>query len=721
MFRKWVRLFAALSIVLTSITGLAPIAIAEEGDTGFTMDSITRACDASRVDIAWTSDTDVKDVMVYLNNTSDNWSSTVPVSAPEDDGVSVEFDHHAVDTVTVDVVLQNGAEYRYEGQVGTCGVSLVSGGEGIPPTEPAKTRITISGQVSDGLGAPIDGAEVCVEVYVTNSQSVVLCDTTGVDGLYSIAEVRIGAAAAGPPIVSANKDGFWQDRAILDSPLPTDDVTLNLTLLPYEYAAVFGKVVDTDGNPIEGALVEMWSSEYARPLTFVTLADGSFKFDNWLISPRPVNTRISAANCESVSFWLPTSESYLDRGTITLDCEVGVVTPSPEASETPVAEANPVSIIVQTADGTSLAGAPFGIYAPAASTLPAGALFTGTVGANNTITIPDALPGAYVIKIAPAAGDLVEFGVQINPTTTLLVVGLDGEETVEFVQWDYLDETVFYPTKDINYDDRCGLEVWIVADQSGGKGTLTFTNAGGWKQVVEKDIPANHGTMSQKWCFDLTGSPDTITFDVVMNSGGRFFYHVTDLDELWPTIIGGRLVSTTPTPTETPTAPTETPTSQSVTVQVIMADGSSLAGAPFGVYAPAAATLPAGAIHTGTVEANNILTLPDLLPGDYVIRIAPVDGDLIEFTIEIGEDTDKLVVNLGQTDPGATETPAGTETPAATETATAEATKDATVDSLPQTGAGGSPSSLLLIVTAATVMVGGLAFVVRTGEVRRRA
>ncbi|MCO5215397.1 MAG: hypothetical protein M9950_04485 [Thermomicrobiales bacterium] len=419
----------------------------------------------------------------------------------------------------------------------------------------------------------------------------------------------------------------------------------------------------------------------------------------------------------------------VDLSLFVLDCEVGVVTPtetpvtpSPEATETPVAEANPVSIIVRTADGTSLTGAPFGIYAPAASTLPAGAIFTGTVGANNTITIPDALPGAYVIKVAPAAGDLVEFGVQRSiPPPPSSSQGLDGEETLKFVKPDQHGDT-FFSVAWVYYEPNCGWDMWVGADQSGGKGTLTFTNASGWKQVIEKDIPANHGTISQAWC-SSTGSPDTAIFDVVMNSGGRFFYKVMMHGDGNSTFIGGQLVSTTPAPTETPTAPTETPTSQNITVQVITADGSSLAGAPFGVYAPAAATLPAGAIHTGTVEANNILTLPDLLPGDYVIRIAPVDGDLIEFTIEIGEDTDKLVVNLRQTDPGATETPAATETPVSSETpaATEKPTEDATVDSLPQTGAGGSPSSLLLIVTAATVMVGGFAFVVRTGEVRRRA
>lgn len=88
----------------------------------------------------------------------------------------------------------------------------------------------------------------------------------------------------------------------------------------------------------------------------------------------------------------------------------------------------PVTVQVILPGGESVEGAEFGLYAPAASALPPGAFHTGIVGPNNTLTLPELIPGTYRIVIAPEDGTLIEFNITLDENDTALVVDLTEDD-----------------------------------------------------------------------------------------------------------------------------------------------------------------------------------------------------------------------------------------------------------------------------------------------------
>ncbi len=160
------------------------------------------------------------------------------------------------------------------------------------------------------------------------------------------------------------------------------------------------------------------------------------------------------------------------------------------------------------------------------------------------------------------------------------------------------------------------------------------------------------------------------------------------------------LETPTPTPTmsvETPTpTPTETPVTKTTSITVEMWDGSSIEGAVWNLYAPVASQSIADAYDTGTLGAENNAVLTDIPEGNYVFEVAPAGMDAQRWDITIGPDSEEIVLQFAQPDvpatPGATPpatTAPGEPTPAPT---------SATVSGLPDTGAGPSSSSTVLML-----------------------
>ncbi|MCO5216522.1 MAG: hypothetical protein M9950_10260 [Thermomicrobiales bacterium] len=108
-------------------------------------------------------------------------------------------------------------------------------------------------------------------------------------------------------------------------------------------------------------------------------------------------------------------------------------TPTVAPTETPGGgdEGDVEHTVVIQLNGIEAAGSAFGVYSPSASNLPVGALYTGVVTDDNTITIPDLLPGDYKVVIDHPERGLVSFSITVDAFTgdvQLLEVDLSEDE-----------------------------------------------------------------------------------------------------------------------------------------------------------------------------------------------------------------------------------------------------------------------------------------------------
>ncbi len=153
-------------------------------------------------------------------------------------------------------------------------------------------------------------------------------------------------------------------------------------------------------------------------------------------------------------------------------------------------------------------------------------------------------------------------------------------------------------------------------------------------------------------------------------------------------------------------------------VQINLADGADIAGAPFSLYAPQASMqyMPE-ALVTGVVGANNVVTIDGLVPGSYKLVVTPADRDPIEAVVAVSDqpvtqavltvDQDGRVTVDYVTQPGAPTSDGVSKTPTTAGTGSA-------VTGLPNTGVGTSPLSAGAWLTAiCVVLLGAGALAVR--------
>jgi hypothetical protein len=136
---------------------------------------------------------------------------------------------------------------------------------------PDPTLATVTGLVLDGAGRPVSGAAVAVLV----PGSLVLKGTSGADGRFRVAGVP---DFGGVVVVASEVQGRFTLQAVTPFLAVTAGATTDtgaLVLAPTESpTTVQGTVVDSQNQPVAGALVKIYDGE--TYVTTTSAADGSF-------------------------------------------------------------------------------------------------------------------------------------------------------------------------------------------------------------------------------------------------------------------------------------------------------------------------------------------------------------------------------------------------------------------------------------------------------------
>ncbi|MBX3097930.1 MAG: carboxypeptidase regulatory-like domain-containing protein, partial [Fimbriimonadaceae bacterium] len=137
-----------------------------------------------------------------------------------------------------------------------------------PDPEPESTSITISGQVTDGDGQPINGAEICANVTWEFFYS---CVSSARDGSYAINSVPNGE---GTLFVQAS--GYQAQS--LEFTAASENITFNPVLRAYTWISISGVVTDENGQTLPGVRVCLSSMASTGFNCTHTTAQGNYKF-----------------------------------------------------------------------------------------------------------------------------------------------------------------------------------------------------------------------------------------------------------------------------------------------------------------------------------------------------------------------------------------------------------------------------------------------------------
>lgn len=334
---------------------------------------------------------------------------------------------------------------------------------------------TISGTVVDESGALVPGITVCT---VGGGSTMTTCIRTNNQGAFAFIAMH--------PFHTFFSDDFTWTFTVQGTDENSVSVGggVNVVLvavpsvpsdgLPKSAAPLTGTIVDANANPInEFSVCLHYNNRWAGVRCFLSNDEtNAFSVHRWQYDPSDPYSGLmekvtfSAEGCpvfeRAVSDDAPLPEDGV-MGTITLDCEVGVVTPTETVTPTDVPTETPAVIPTQTVeptqtvtatvtptespvsgntlivtinlpDGASIEGVPYNLYAEQASiqfqTEP---IRSGVVGASNTIEINDLLPGTYKLVISPEGMAPIEAIIQIGdqPLTEIrLTVHEDGSVSV---------------------------------------------------------------------------------------------------------------------------------------------------------------------------------------------------------------------------------------------------------------------------------------------------
>ncbi|MCO5215502.1 MAG: hypothetical protein M9950_05025, partial [Thermomicrobiales bacterium] len=156
----------------------------------------------------------------------------------------------------------------------------------------------------------------------------------------------------------------------------------------------------------------------------------SFEVADQAVTMPVVMTRIAAIDPNEVVDPTPTETPT----------EVPTETPTEVPTETPTEEPEGEQQLVarfELPGGEDISGAPFELWAPTAATFQVGPLYTGVVGANNTIVIDGLIPGKYRLVVYPEGMDAIAAMIQVGtaPITEVLVqVDEEGEVAVTYLE-----------------------------------------------------------------------------------------------------------------------------------------------------------------------------------------------------------------------------------------------------------------------------------------------
>lgn len=151
----------------------------------------------------------------------------------------------------------------------------------------------------------------------------------------------------------------------------------------------------------------------------------------------------------SVKVYDPVSNEELASEGMSKQCPIAVdppvtptatatVTPTTTATVTPTSTSAPVEsqtavLQIVMPGGASIEGAPYQVFTDTASQAAAVPYKQGTVGANNTITLTDILPGNYSLIVKPVGFDTISVAFTVGTaevTSLKIVVDEDGTVTV---------------------------------------------------------------------------------------------------------------------------------------------------------------------------------------------------------------------------------------------------------------------------------------------------
>ncbi len=547
----------------------------------------------------------------------------------------------------------------------------------IPPTQ-----VTISGQVTDiDTGDPMPDVMVAIQPDWENDACVSMDASvlTDEDGFYSIRGQE-----------GCIRQLFVEPRWWFDVNLPTVDTTLNLEIAPWgTNTTVIGRLVYTDGTPIEDAFIASFQGPKYGGFATRTLPDGSFRGEGDPEVGQPFTLEIAVDGCAVYDGYLGfTGWPYqpvgnivhpvTDVGTLVFNCETGEIS----TAISPVAA---VTGSITDADGAPLAGV---------SICVTGTTQCVTSGADGSYTLPDVTNGERSVTASKAG-----FVSQTLPVTVA------GENvTLNFTMVAAADPgptsaTVAGVIADKDGAPLAGASICVTGTTqcvtSGADGSYTLPDVTNGARSITASLA---GFVAQTQPVTVAGETVTLNFAMVRANGPS-----TETPVL--------------PPTETPVPPTETPTETPqadhtlIVTVLILPNNTSIEGAPYSFYAAQASiAFQTDPFRSGLVSASNTIEITDLLPGTYKLVIAPDGMTPIEAVIEIGDQPLTRVTITVHEDGSVTVE----DVPQVVPTAPTEDEQDGEVTALPSTGTGGFNGStgvlmMLGIAASALMMAGGLA------------
>jgi uncharacterized GH25 family protein len=164
---------------------------------------------------------------------------------------------------------------------------------------------TITGTVSDEDTSPISGAEV------TLKNSVTVTRTTGSDGTFDFDDLETDTYTI--EVRMAGYEHYLKTMTLA----PGEDKVLSITLEQLK-GSIKGKVVDDQGNPVEGALVELLDGNGNELTEITTGRNGEFNFRNLELGNYKIRISKEGFEAQTKDMELTQTAPDADAGTLTL-------------------------------------------------------------------------------------------------------------------------------------------------------------------------------------------------------------------------------------------------------------------------------------------------------------------------------------------------------------------------------------------------------------------
>lgn len=219
----------------------------------------------------------------------------------------------------------------------------------------------------------------------------------------------------------------------------SDDVQIsvtNLTCTGFDWSvtAPFNVTVYVSSHDVMGAGIFPF-----EPAVDVMNPSGSKSYVIQTENQMNVNILISVYDPDDNEAELATKSTLLQCPIAEEPTETQTVTPTVTPTETPtetpdIGAGAQVQLTFTMPGGASIEGAPYSLFAPAASQFASTPYFQGVVGAGNTIVVLDLIPGSYRLLIEPATSPAIDFVFTVGDaqfTNLAYVVDAEGNATLQ--------------------------------------------------------------------------------------------------------------------------------------------------------------------------------------------------------------------------------------------------------------------------------------------------